>query len=303
LRHLLLAILCLSLISHTPAFAAEGGLEDPSEILSDKNEPVNHMGLTAEAAEMAEALNITPLVTELQTLKRQINNDTTNVQLLSKRVQVLERLFMAQMEMQRVMAEIDSEVTKADEMRSFLETRRDRAITLNSVANIFAGGGLGAFGNALQFMSNEVPGEICELVSGTAAAGLSAYAIKQQSGSRQTLNRAPNMLAQLFGCEGSPHTTYPAMVWKYLNSVPPNATAKLTRKELLFRKWERYERIDHRGKPQAEHKIELLAGVVPQQRAVTIDLLDDRAAMLADVRAAVSSMSHGLLELMTAINS
>lgn len=303
MRHLLLVLLSLSLIVGSSARAAEEHLEDPYDIMSDKNEPRNHMGLTAEATEIAEALNITSLVTELQRLKQVTNNDANNVQLLSKRVQVLERLFMAQMEMQRVMAEIDSEVTRANEQRAVLEARRDKAITLNSVANMFAGGGLGAFGNSLQFMSNEIPGEVCELVSGVAAAGLSAYAIKQQGGSRSTLSKAPNMLAQLFGIDASAHTTYPPMVWRYLNSIPPNHTeSKLTRKDLLIRKWERYERIDRRG-PHSQHKIQLLTGTVPQQRAVTIDLLDDRAAMLADLRAEVSSMSHGLLELMTAINS
>jgi hypothetical protein len=305
LRKLLLVILSIVFFSGSTVFAVTP-LEDDLDIMGgDKGEPVNSMGLTAEAAEVANDLNIMPLVAELQTLKQQTKDNPNNVQLLSLRTQLVERLFMSTMEMQMVMAEIDSEVTRTNEIKAYLESRRDKAIRLNNIANFVTGGGLGVLGNALQYMPNEFSGETTELVAGVVTMGLAGAAIKQQNGEKQSLDRAPNMLAQLFDRESaSSHTRYPPAVWKYLNAVPPtHGKATLTRRQLLFRKWERFERIEHRGNPASERKIELLAGTVPQRRAVTIDLLDDRSAMLTDLRAEISSMSHGLLELMRACSS
>jgi hypothetical protein len=305
LRHLLLVIILLSTFAGRIAYA-DDSLDDPYDIMAgDKNEPVNTMGLTAEAAEIANDLNIMPLVAQLQSVKQQSKDNPTNVQLLSLRTQLMERLFMATMEMQMVMAEIDTEVTRSNEIKALLENRRDRSIRLNNIANFVTGGGLGVLGNALQYMPNEFSGETVELVAGAVTMGLAGAAIKQQNGQRQSLEKAPNMLAQLFDrqSEVTAHGRYPHPIWKYLNSVPPGAKSTLTRREILFRKWERFERIERRGSPASEHKIELLAGVVRQHRTVTIDLLDDRAAMLSDLRAEISSMSHGLMELMRACSS
>src|SRR5439155_17249218 len=193
--------------------------------------------------------------------------------------------------------------TRADEMKAYLEGRRDKAMRLNNVATFATAGGLGVLGNAVQYGSNEIPGETIELIAGGVAMALSGAAFRQQNGEKRTMDRSPNMLAQFFDRPAAAHTIYPASVWKYLNSPPPSSGKSATRKDLLIQKWERFERIERRGTPAAERKIELLAGTVPQRRTVTIDLLDDRSAMLSDLRAEISSMSHGLFELLRACRS
>ena len=54
---------------------------------------------------------------------------------------------------------------------------------------------------------------------------------------------------------------------------------------------------------QINSEIELLTSSISQQRSLTIDVLDDRGAMLADVRAQVSLIKRDLSKLMLALRS
>jgi hypothetical protein len=62
-------------------------------------------------------------------------------------------------------------------------------------------------------------------------------------------------------------------------------------------------RIDPIETPRGRQKVQFLTSSVSAQRALTIDLLADRAAMLSDVRATVSLMKRDLSKLMLAMKS
>ena len=115
------------------------------------------------------------------------------------------------------------------------------------------------------------------------------------------------MLARFFGrqpdaTEAIP-SVYPEEVWSYLNSAAPSQPAKGTRREQLIAKWRSEGRIAPDGSPKGELKIESVSGNISHARKLSIDELDDRVAMLLDVRAGVSLMKRELSGILRGIIS
>src|SRR5262249_22759431 len=99
------------------------------------------------------------------------------------------------------------------------------------------------------------------------------------------------------------HSDYPAEIWAYLNAAPPTEPGDATRRERLIKQWADSGRIETGDTKKAHHKIELLTSGVSEQRPLAIDLLNDRAAMLADVRVRVALMKRDLSKLLLALRS
>jgi hypothetical protein len=111
------------------------------------------------------------------------------------------------------------------------------------------------------------------------------------------------MLAKLFDLEPEFHSDYPNEVLTYLNDAPPSEPGNGTRRERLIKQWTDTGRLEPGATPKAQHKIELLTSSASDQRPLTIDLLNDRAAMLADLRATVGLIKRDLSKLVLALRS
>jgi hypothetical protein len=129
------------------------------------------------------------------------------------------------------------------------------------------------------------------------------------------------MLARFFGrqpdaIEAIP-SVYPDTVWSYLNSAPPsqpslsasnssqsNSTEPnmVTRREQLVAKWRAEGRINQDTSPKSQRRLESISGNISQVRKLNISDLDNRLAMLLDVRAKVSLMKRGLSEIVRGLS-
>jgi hypothetical protein len=127
--------------------------------------------------------------------------------------------------------------------------------------------------------------------------------LHQQHGGRHALGIAPNMLAKIFDRPAEFHSDYPGEVWTYLNSVAPSVPGTETRRAQLIKEWIELGRIDRPDTEKGRSKVELLTSPISAQRALTIDVLADRAAMLSDVRAHVALMKRDLSKLMRWLRS
>jgi hypothetical protein len=115
------------------------------------------------------------------------------------------------------------------------------------------------------------------------------------------------MLARFFGrqpdaSEAIP-SVYPEEVWSYLNSVPPSQPTKSTRREQLIAKWRSEGRVEQDGSVKSERGVAALSGKISQSRRLSIDELDDRVAILLDVRATVSLMKRELGEILRSLGA
>jgi hypothetical protein len=97
------------------------------------------------------------------------------------------------------------------------------------------------------------------------------------------------MLAPFFS-EPQEQSAYPADTWAYLNSAQKGAASQASRRKRLLAEWLGAGRFPPLDSPQSKPKIALLTSTDAADKKLNMDLLSERAAMLADVRDEVAIM-------------
>jgi len=305
LHWVLLVLLLLNPpLTSAQSLASNGGPQAASELKDTSSAQLPKLSPGAEEA--AKLIGVTPLVERLYRLPERDRSayGTMTLEALSLRQEISESVVDASLEVDGVIAEIDNELAQVNAIRADLEARRDHALNLNTIANIIAGGSTGVVGTALQFKNSTANlGNAIGVAGAGISTVLSLIGLRQQRGGHRALGVSPNLLAKLFDKKPEFHSDYPAEVWEYLNAVPPAEAGKESRRAMLIKRWIELGRIDPIETAKGQRKVELLTSSVSQQRALTIDALVDRAAMLADVRAQVSLIKRDLSKLMLALRS
>ncbi|PWT99971.1 MAG: hypothetical protein C5B53_04730 [Candidatus Melainabacteria bacterium] len=275
---------------------------------ADVEKPVNSASvlrnvLSAKGTDMAELLGIMPLIDKLSTLELEPSSDPAKELLrLKLKQQLTDKILIATLQVRDVTARIDREIARFDRIQGALESNRDRAIRLNSLANTVGMGLISEIGQAGELKVNENPGEITQLVGGGIGMALSGIALRQQSGGKQRLRPKPNMLAKIFNCRTDSDTEYPQVIWDYLNRVPVGSNDGQTRLELLLKHWQHYKYFGNLKMASSRTRIANLTNTSP--RGVTnIALLQDQSDLLADVRSEVFQLDRDLLELLLNLQS
>jgi hypothetical protein len=144
------------------------------------------------------------------------------------------------------------------------------------------------------------------VAGGAGSVLLSIIGIHKQGG-RRTLGDSPRMLARFFGRQPEAgeiiRSGYPPEIWSYLNSATPSPAGVITRREQLIAKWRTEGKIHPNGSPRQARKIEFMSNNISRSRELSIDNLDDRIAMLLDVRAHISLMKLELSEVLQVLRS
>ena len=91
---------------------------------------------------------------------------------------------------------------------------------------------------------------------------------------------------------------YPEDIWGYLNSVPAGGHSQASRKEQLLAEWAAGGRTGPQDSPKSKEKIALLTATNAADKKLNFSLLNERAAMLSDVRDEVAQMKHDLDDLL-----
>lgn len=250
------------------------------------------------AEEMKELLGLQPVIARLSELSS-TEMASTSPEALRLREHITESVVMAFLDVDGMLAEIDSEVAQMSELRAYMEARRDRKIAIGNVANIVMGGGVGVVGQLLQ-INHSTAGSIVGAVAGGVSTVLAGAAMRQQRGESRPLGIAPNMLAMIFNRQPEFHSDYPELVWRYLDKAVPVESDKGKRRERLIDHWVQMGRIASPSE-KSDRKIDLLTSSVSAQHPLSIDVLLDRTMMLLDLRAQVSIIKRDLARLMTVL--
>ncbi len=214
--------------------------------------------------------------------------------------QITEQVEAASLEVDATLAQIDNEQAQANELRGYLADRRDRAVNRANLFSIIAGGGLGATSAGLQ-----IPSGLTNASAGVGIAGgalstaLAIHGIQAQKGGRAAFEFPSNMLARLFDRPALADSRYPPVVWSFLNEVAPSDPDGLTRRQRLVTTWIAVRRIDPPATAAGRQKIAQVTSQ-PGPR-LSVDDLEDRAAMLADVRAKLSFLKRDLAAVLTSL--
>jgi hypothetical protein len=220
-------------------------------------------------------------------------------QLLWLHQRISERVMAASLQVDATIAQIDNEIARANEVRGFLADRRDRAVSRANLISILVGGGLGATSSGLQLSSTlDKPAAIVGIGAGASSAALAIAGIRAQTGKTSQFDFNSNMLAEFFDRPTLPDSRYPETIWTFLNQPAPSTTNGDTRKMQLLQTWVRVQRID--SLTSAE-KIDHVTSQPSELLKLSIDDLEDRAAMLQDVRARISFLKRDLGALLNSL--
>ncbi len=243
-------------------------------------------------------LGILPEVSQLQKLSKTAAPED-RWQILWLHEQITEQVLHAYLEFDAANARIDTEMTRADELHSYLSDRRDDVVTRANLLGIIIGGGLQATSSGLSLSSKlGTPASVLGLAGGVASAGFGLYGIHAQPGRTAEFEFESNMLAAFFDRPTLPDSVYPPIVWTLLNQPPENDPAGPTRKERLLRLWLRVKRIDSLD---SKEKIDHLTSQPSQNFRLSIDDLEDRSAMLHDIRSTISYLKLDLAAVLASL--
>jgi hypothetical protein len=277
--------------------------------------------LSPEAAQVADEIGVAPFLDQL--VRKRAAGSPISLESLAVRQEITEKILAASLDIDSVNAVIDSEVDQIRGIRADLQAKRDKAQNIINIASIVTGGAFGAVTSALQFKPSTVNlGNGIGVAGGAGSVVLSLIGIHTQGGGRRPLGDSPRMLARFLGrqpdaMEAIP-SVYPDAVWSYLNSAAPaqpsfsasNSSQSnsaqsnvVTRREQLVAKWRAEGRINQDTSPKSQRRLESISGNISQVRKLNISDLDNRVAMLLDVRAKVSLMKHGLSEIVRALSA
>jgi hypothetical protein len=246
----------------------------------------------------AQLVGVLSELTELQKLSAS-SAPIDRWQILSLHQHISERVMATSLQVDATIAQIDNEIARANEVRSFLSDRRDRAVNRANLLSFLVGGGLSATSSGLQLSSNLTkPAAGVGIGAGTIAAGLALAGLHAQKGGSSQFDFQSNMLAEFLDRPALPESQYPGTIWTFLNQSPQNNPTGPTRKDQLVQTWVQVKRIESLA---SADKINRLTSQPSGQLKLTIDDFEDRAAMLQDVRARISFLKRDLGMLVTSL--
>lgn len=261
----------------------------------------NKFILSASANEVAIDLNILPSVKDMQEAQNKFGRDSNEA--LHLRQNLLENLITASFEVRSVMSRIDDNISRTNELRSVMEEKRQRRVQYADVANFLQSGATEVISSSMVFNGGRagaplvVPAAVLAVLGGVLEIGISSYSVHLEKGDHRSSPPDPNMLAPIFGFD-TPDTRLPHGVELFMDDPHPQSHTGETRREHLIHQWVRLGRISPVTSRSGKQQVSLLAGVRPLEKQLTIDLLQDRALMLSDLRAAVGQMDREMFEIM-----
>lgn len=220
------------------------------------------------------------------------------------RMEITESTLSASLDADGVLAELDSELATLGDIQTTLENRRDRALSIGTIASLVAGGIGGVIATAMQLSDRtSKPGNIIGVSGGAVSSALAFVGLRQQRGGALEFTNAPNMLGPFFERAGEFHARYPEALWQYLNDPVPTEPERGTRRDRLTANWLAQGRVEPTDSPKGRDKISFLTAASSEKRKLTLGLVGDRTAMLQDIRTWVELMKRDLSKLMLALRA
>ena len=247
----------------------------------------------ARVLRTAEILGVKSEIEEIAQLRATPDHDELREMKLVQRLQG--SVIASALDVDGVNARIDYESARLGEVQSSLSARRDKRLNLMNVANIVLGTGVGAVGSGLQLIgSAQHAGNIVSTSAGFGGTILSVLGLRQPHVLRAP-GFTPAMLAKPLGAEPGQGSEYPAEVWTHLSTPDPNLPRGESGQQHLMFEWTSFGHLDEKPDPKT---ISALTSTGKDGTPLSIDIIGDRIAMLADLRAHVSAMQVDLAELM-----
>lgn len=246
--------------------------------------------LTSECADLAGVSKLFEQLTEQQKLCKGSDPDSVagvaaRQKLIYLRTKITNHVQSASLQVDTARGHLESSIAEIYELRAHISEKRNRITHRNTQINLVSGGftkiaGYGiALGSISPFTTN-----VLEVFDGGVQVTLSALALIEQRREQKLEHGVPLILTEFFADKPDPEH-YPHVVWQYLNNVPPGSIGTATRRTQLIENW-RKSRLMEPSKTR---------------ESVTIDLLDERLAMLYDIKTVVTQLHTQLMQITGAV--
>lgn len=279
-----------------------GKITPPHEKLARKSQELD---ISINACELAEAWGLLPYLERYcsEPVPRTFEMTEFHMRHMFEKQRLIETVLEYSFDIKRALNQIDREMSTAMHVKAVLAEKRDRAIRLNSYADLVAGGLTGIMSGALRLGGLEfVTPDVIDVVEGVMEGSLAGWAVKSNSGQRKLSQGVPNVLARLIYPDMEKHPEFPDSVWEYLNTIPAGSKSGMSRRETMVDRWEctKYCLIHKGHKARHHERMKRISGV-KEDVVLTIDVLEDRIAMLQDLRSEISLMDNYLSEIFSVV--
>jgi hypothetical protein len=259
-----------------------------------------------EGAQTAALLGLDTQIQKLNGLQsRHADGIDARAEELALRLELLESIQSASLEVDGVLAELSRERNQLDDLMTLLQDRRDRTVGKLNAAALIVASGITAAASATQFpnFSNRTQtlSNIASITAGSTATLLSILALRRQNGLAASAGEVPNMLAPLLGGVPALNTNYPPAVMRFLNTIPVGTQDQGTPLAQLKANWAATGRLGPAMPGNADKRVRPLTTSGDPNVRVTIDEIRNRKAMLADLMGDVSLMKRDLGFLMSSL--
>jgi len=239
---------------------------------------------------------------EMNQLNELVRNQPDPSKISPLRQIIVEKVLAGSLEVDATIAQIDNEIAQSNEVRGYLSDKRDRAVNRANLLSIVSGGTLGATSAGLQLPSGDnKASSLVGIAAGVLSSTLAISGIRAQKGGTRLFDFSSNMLAELLDRPALADSRYDPIVWTFLNDVAPTEEEGLTRKERLIQTWITLKRTDPASTSAGRNKIDRVTSKPSDKLPLTIDDLEDRSAMLEDVRAKISFLKRDLAALLLSL--
>lgn len=301
----------LNLLSF-PAGAITGNPNDvflDITITPERNKEAEAQGqLRADAQEVAEILNIAPLVEKLRREKHKKESEATvhSKAIHNTRLLCLWKIMIGMQEVRKVVANINYDMARSAVALEGLQRKQNMTTNLLNATNFLQFGVLGVVRNSLalnQFYTTDDIIAVNQFGLGTVIPSIGF--VLPSLLSRKVVAQ-PNMLGHVLNPSYRPADADRSYLWKFMHSKIPghcilDPEHKFTRRELLIKHWEKFADLDCKD----ENRLKQLTALPVGNESVTesIRIVTQRLNLLADMRIHIEEFDGSLYELYKAISS
>ena len=198
------------------------------------------------------------------------------------------------LEVNATRGQIEGLMSQVQTLQAKMVEKRARTLRRNTIINFVSGGITKLVGYSIALGGNDTTSNILEIFDGGVQCALSGTVIKDLHSESHVLGQLPVMLTQLDKAD-DPNGVYAHQVWNYLNESSTGSPGQ-PRRVQLTKDWEARGFYELHNKANSLRENSNLQGHLALAR-ITPQLLDDRQAMLSELRSTVSEMHASLMEL------
>lgn len=272
--------LCATRVPTQPAVSEEAPGADPGRLVA--------LGFSRNAAEVAEAIGAgAPLLRMAMLEAGGPRGLAQEVQVLRLRQAVMDRIMAAMLDVSGMLAAIDCEGERGDQLRVHLqgiESRRNRGL---GIASIMVGALTAAVSGGLS-VAGAGGSDIAAMTGGLAEASVATALLFGSASGRLKSER--NLLREIWE-QPARSALFPAPVWRYLTRRPAGEAGQPSVAETVVAAWRAAGLLGEPGSATERARIALLFGPGGEYG---VEELEARDAMLDLLEAQIALMSGDL---------